>query len=556
MARKRSRKSKKQGTSRGQDGRVWTNSHRLELLAFLNWCVQQDKGPDFYTTVTDHLKQTTKKNFAKVEIQKKLWDEWRKRGTCPKFAHLYTLGTAGLGPLGVEDQRELELISLRLEREPRPTGQESQTQCFSQSEELEDNLRQDEFPAADNADVVAGDVSELFAPPSADLEPNDVGTIFVSEPPPIPSIEAKLRIELLNAKGRELTLMNKVSELERERDDRDQNERVGPIDPSAARRVISRLQNRVKAYQSLDDDFELLESGRFAFMGSSLRSECQGLYEDINLSISSSMCNLSSKYDLPEQRSDFSPLSHSWAKRILGGDMSALLTHAHEATVPENKLIAALLTAGIFNLIFESDFPEMLSIDSPFFIEYRRLVSISAGRHKAHKIELAAINSVFTNKEVKNKMINDKAKCLSSIILQTLDFFIPSNSHGMSERPYDSHSDAEKLAVTALEDDSLSQALRIKVQLGLSDKRIKYFFFKPGTLFDGAIMECDISQIRVPANGRLKLCVFPVLFSVPDGDENQEDQGSRFGGHDGGMTEAMVSDLELLVLVAKARVLF
>ncbi|EWG42624.1 hypothetical protein FVEG_15467 [Fusarium verticillioides 7600] len=51
----------------------------------------------------------------------------------------------------------------------------------------------------------------------------------------------------------------------------------------------------------------------------------------------------------------------------------------------------------------------------------------------------------------------------------------------MSERPYDILSDAEKLAVTALEDDGISQALRIKFELTLSEKRLNYFFFEPGT---------------------------------------------------------------------------
>lgn len=40
---------------------------------------------------------------------------------------------------------------------------------------------------------------------------------------------------LLKAKGRELTMMNQISELERERYDRDQNKRAGPLDPNAAR---------------------------------------------------------------------------------------------------------------------------------------------------------------------------------------------------------------------------------------------------------------------------------------------------------------------------------
>ncbi|CVK87110.1 uncharacterized protein FPRN_05462 [Fusarium proliferatum] len=365
MARKRFRKSKKQGTSTRRDG-------------------PQDKGPDFYTLVADHLKRATKKSFTKVQIRKKLNHEWHKHGMCDQFIELYTLGTARLRDLSAEDQRELDLVSLRLERErpkarrflrssslapaiqsrsrPTPTRQfrayrapspppsraqtqvangpryrigtamraltlthrsrtGSQTRYFSQRKDLEDNLIQSGFPEADSADVTGGDVGQLSSPPSIDSEPNDVGTILASEPPPRPSIEAKLRVELLKAKEREFTMMNQISELERERYDRDQNKRAWPLDPNAARGVISRLQKQVNALQRLDDDFELLESERFAFMGSSLSSECRRLYQDIHTGISSSMCNLSPDDNLPEQRSGFSPIAQSWARQIFGQNL-------------------------------------------------------------------------------------------------------------------------------------------------------------------------------------------------------------------------------------------
>jgi hypothetical protein len=62
----------------------------------------------------------------------------------------------------------------------------------------------------------------------------------------------------------------------------------------------------------------------------------------------------------------------------------------------------------------------------------------------------------------------------------------------MSERPFDSLSEEENTAVTALES-GLSQALEIKVELALSPKRTKYFFFKADTFLDGDMMECDMS---------------------------------------------------------------
>ncbi|KAG4259812.1 hypothetical protein FPRO03_12462 [Fusarium proliferatum] len=280
MARKRFRKSKKQGTSTRRDGPVWSNSHRLELLAFLNWCVQQDKGPDFYTLVADHLKRATKKSFTKVQIRKKLNHDGISTECQPLRIDFGRTERHLLHLLVHNASSQRPKISGRYRNESTDLDPQtgSQTRYFLQRKDLEDNLIQSGFPEADSADVTGGDVGQLSSPPSIDSEPNDVGTILASEPPPRPSIEAKLRMELLKAKGREFTMMNQISELERERYDRDQNKRAGPLDPNAARGVISRLQKQVNALQRLDDEFELLEYERFAFMGSSLGSECRRLY--------------------------------------------------------------------------------------------------------------------------------------------------------------------------------------------------------------------------------------------------------------------------------------
>ncbi|KAF5979193.1 hypothetical protein FBULB1_5836 [Fusarium bulbicola] len=581
MAKVRSKKAKKQPATRGRDGHVWSNTQRLELLAFLSWCFQHNNSDHFSTFVSRHLLQATSQRFTKLQVRKKLHGEWRKHGMCEKFTNLYSLGTAGFEPFGAEDQREIDLTSLRLEKKPPMVGRylrsaslaltssradpartrqlrehgapsapsslpksqavnassyqtRSQTIFFSLRGEQEAHLKQDEFPRPDSADVSDSEESELSLPPPLDPEPDRLGTILQSQEaesssetqlPPSPSLKTKLRIaeeELLKAQGRELTFMNRTSELEADLKDRHHCERSEPIDPVESRRQISLLKTRVSSLEKLGGTIP-------------------------------SIYDLSPDDHLPKQRPGFSQLAQSWAKRIFGIDMSALLAYAHDADVPKDKLVAAILTAGIFHLLFKSDFPEMLSMDSPFFTEYTRLVSISAGRDKAQKIELAAIKQAFANEQVKNKRLHDKGRCLSSIILRTIDFFMPSSCHGMSESSFNSLSDDEKSALTALEY-GLAHALQIKVELALPDRRIRYFFFKPGALFDGDLMEGGMSQIGVPVNGRLKLYVSPALFSAPDGDGEGED--SRFGGHREGMIEAETSELESLVRVAKARVLF
>ncbi|KAG7418429.1 hypothetical protein Forpe1208_v005322 [Fusarium oxysporum f. sp. rapae] len=281
MARNRFRKSKKQGTSRRLDGPVWSNSHRLELLAFLNWCVQQEKGPEFFTLVAGHLKQATKKIFTKLQIRQKLDREWRKRGTCNRFSRLYFQETDVLEPLGAEDQSQLELIAMRLEKEPPKAGRFLRCalrQWLLRIANPSGLLSQHELPRADGVPVDSNDDSELsssYSKPNLDgiiLESKERESSAEAQPPPTP-IETRLRIaeeKLLKAKGRELTLMNRISELKLERDDRNQCDRALPADPIRLRRVISRLQGQVISLEQQLDVFRTIESGQFAFSKSSL----------------------------------------------------------------------------------------------------------------------------------------------------------------------------------------------------------------------------------------------------------------------------------------------
>ncbi|KAH7177236.1 hypothetical protein DER46DRAFT_654491 [Fusarium sp. MPI-SDFR-AT-0072] len=291
MARNRFRKSKKQGTSRRRDGPVWSNPHRLELLAFLNWCVQQEKGPEFFTLVAGHLKQATKKSFTKLQIRQKLDREWRKRGTCNRFSRLYFQGTdaregASQGR-AIPPLRSLSVAPTRRLREARaPSPQKSvsvpQREIAKVPRYLIANpsglLSQHELPRADSVPVDSNNDSELsssYSKPNLDgiiLESKERESSAEAQPPPTP-IETRLRIaeeKLLKAKGRELTLMNRISELKLERDDRNQCDRAPPADPIRLRRVISRLQGQAISLEQQLDVFRTIESGRFAFSKSSL----------------------------------------------------------------------------------------------------------------------------------------------------------------------------------------------------------------------------------------------------------------------------------------------
>jgi hypothetical protein len=84
---------------------------------------------------------------------------------------------------------------------------------------------------------------------------------------------------------------------------------------------------------------------------------------------------LSSSDDLPEQLSEISELSDSWARRVGGTDISDLLANAKKVEIPKFQLVASILTAGIFDLVFKSAFPEILAIESPLLDQYRKLIA-------------------------------------------------------------------------------------------------------------------------------------------------------------------------------------
>jgi hypothetical protein len=95
---------------------AWTDEDRLNLLAYLNWCVQHNV--EFNKTVIHHLNEVVKKDFTPRQVRDKLHREWMKYGKCDKFEDLFALGTAGLNPVEDED-KEISLImkglgSLRL----------------------------------------------------------------------------------------------------------------------------------------------------------------------------------------------------------------------------------------------------------------------------------------------------------------------------------------------------------------------------------------------------------------------------------------------------------
>lgn len=208
------------------------------------------------------------------------------------------------------------------------------------------------------------------------------GTMSDRAQTPLTSSElASLRsaeAELLKQKGRVVSLIGQVSKLQYELDDllARQRTRATGSEQAALRTTIFNLKQKVDARDLLVHCFEALETDNVAFAVTSFKQECNGLY--LNLDDTGALiCNLSPDDSLPGQPSEFSELSHNWARRLTGRDMSGLLAHAQNVKITKNKLVASLLAVGIFEIVFEPAFPEILWIESPLFQQYRNLIATS-----------------------------------------------------------------------------------------------------------------------------------------------------------------------------------
>lgn len=90
-----------------KNGRVWSDSSRLQLLAYLNLCATYREN--LLSTAEDHLKRVTGNDFTQTQIRRKLRFEWEKHGLCDNFDDVFAQGTPSL-ELSDEEQSEIQAI--------------------------------------------------------------------------------------------------------------------------------------------------------------------------------------------------------------------------------------------------------------------------------------------------------------------------------------------------------------------------------------------------------------------------------------------------------------
>ncbi|RYC81065.1 hypothetical protein BFJ63_vAg16040 [Fusarium oxysporum f. sp. narcissi] len=180
--------------------------------------------------------------------------------------------------------------------------------------------------------------------------------------------------EQLKQRGLVVTLLNRISNLQKELDNLNECIRAPDSEQANLRITISNLKRKLEAQDDLIGDLKALETDRLAFETTPIRTEFNRLYLTV-YDMAGEICDLSSNDDLPKQWSEISQLSDSWARRVGGTDISDLLANAKKVEIPKFQLVASILTAGIFHLVFESAFPEILSIESPLLDQYRKLIA-------------------------------------------------------------------------------------------------------------------------------------------------------------------------------------
>ncbi|KAG4266536.1 hypothetical protein FPRO04_11139 [Fusarium proliferatum] len=576
MARKNNRKSRRRTKSKATERILWSTTDRLQLLAYLNWCVQY--CVKFEVTAPGYLERVTGKQFSKERIRQKLYKEWRSYGVCGKFNDLFELGTTGLTPLVGEEQETFNrmftsispaqetrytrsrslglaaksgtlsaprsIYSISSSREPNelPTPQAGNPSVVAERpgqktraksslgltrQSSNNDLSEDELAGEDDntGRVKSEDDSKLSTIASSqlsDVEPQPASVIpdsqedamnIISQAAPNSSMEVRLKQsdeDLLRQKSYSVTLENRISELKRRNHDLEDCIRLASSaqreygEETRLREVISSLKDKLDRKRLLEKNHDDLDADKLGFLNTSLRAEYQNLHSNVR-DTSSMICHLSLDDTLPEQRTDFSDLANNWARRIGGQayDLGSLLSHCETAQIPKKVVLASLLTAGIFELVLEDVFPAFLAANSPLLDQYRRHIETQKSRD---------ITQRLPRNEPETETISDMRS-------------------------------------------TLYHALKIKIELILSVKRLRFLFFRPGTLFDADKMEVGQSQAgdNELLGREVKICLLPALFTASEaGNETEAEEASFSASYSKALAEVKDEDIKSLVLVEKA----
>ncbi|GKU06027.1 hypothetical protein FLAG1_08553 [Fusarium langsethiae] len=576
MARKRNRNSKRRAKSKPRNPIFWSKRDRLELLAYLNWCIQYNG--DFNSTSISYLQRATGKVFSERQVHGKLKREWDGWGICKTFDDLFSVGTAGLEPLVPDDQKIVEQILAEIDPptdghwlRSRSIGPVTRSRtlsaacstrsttesraCSSQQRGGKQSQRQlkqttksrrsarvmrtretseDELEKGDASDavkkehlVVLNTAPSPFQPDSnavfqsAMLNLADEHMIDTPETVQAPLVETRLRdaeVEISKQKAYILTLLNRLSEAEKEIDELQRISRVADStheDEAKLHERIARLANQRSSHETFLRRVKALETDRLALSGKAFREELNllyiGAYDTGDL-----IYQMNSNANAPGQSVDIPDYAQSWVELLYDGDFGSLVEYTEAEGIPTSKLISALLMAGVFKLVMEPALLSMSAMQSPQLDQYRRHILDQCGSRALRQLDLITVKSLLSNEEVLEDIKAETARWLSVVILPILNTFFPPGSqfNGME---MDMLKDLER---------TVSQAVKLKIQVMPASGRFKRMFFRPGTQFDSDIMRYDDSQASSTSSKgqKVRLCLQPAIFYESAEAASQDDE--------------------------------
>ncbi|KAK4243272.1 hypothetical protein C7999DRAFT_18360 [Corynascus novoguineensis] len=233
--------------------------------------------------------------------------------------------------------------------------------------------------------------------------------------------------------------------------------------------------------------------------------------------------------------------SESWMQRV-----------AQYTGVSDFHIIRALTAAGISDLVFESSFPDFQAKESPLLDQYRKHVLARAGPQMLKQLEILAYKSVISEEYFTSHILQATTKSLAGKLYEALAHLISPNDdpfigadleNGDLFAEKEAHSPNTENPVANLFTEAIVRALELKQELVLSRSKYKLVFFNPGDVFDSETMIKDgggesafipiraltkntrkdcLGQRCKDENTRIKLCLFPALYSRPKKDLTAE----------------------------------
>ncbi|RGP68810.1 hypothetical protein FSPOR_5015 [Fusarium sporotrichioides] len=610
MARKRNRNPKQGVKSKPRKPMFWSKRDRLELLAYLNWCVEYNG--DFNSTSISYLQRATGKVFSERQVRDKLKREWDGYGTCEKFDGLFSVGTAGLKALVSDDQKIVEQIlaeidppteghwlrsrsigpvtrsqtlsaacSTRSTTESRASssqqggGKQSQRQLKQTTKSRRSarvmrtrEISEDELAKGDASDTVKKEhlvvLSTAPSPSQPDANavfqpamPNLADEHMIDTPETVQAslVETRLRdaeVEISKQKAYILTLLNRLSGAEKEIDEL---QRIGRVtdstheDEAKLHERIARLANQRSSHETFLRRVKALETDRLALSGKGVREELNLLYID-TYDTGDLICQMNSNANAPGQRVDIPDYAQSWVELLFDGDFGSLLEYAEAEGISTSKLVSALLMAGVFKLVMEPALLSISAMQSPLLDQYRRHISDQCGSRALRQLDLITVKSILSNEEVLEDIKAETARWLSLVILPILNCLFPPGSQ------------ADGMEIDILKDleKTLSQAVKLKIQVMPASGRFKRMFFRPGTQFDSDIMRYDDSQASSTSSKgqKVRLCLQPAVFYESVEAASQDDSDNTLPLepiYTRCFTDATADELDSLSLISKAIVL-